>query len=115
LTNIVGAGIVPAPIFFCVEAAMYHILILLVSLAGQPIGVAEGPSAQKFDTMEACVQAAPAEITKAVNFIKENGASDKVMVGMAMCWNVEQTEHSEPVTPDKTKMETPMKSGEKDI
>jgi hypothetical protein len=94
---------------------MYHILILLVTLAGEPIGVAEAPSAQKFDTMEACVQAAPGEISKATAFIKENGAVDKVTVGMAMCFSLTEKEHSEPILPSKIRMETPAKSGEHDI
>lgn len=95
--------------------AVFKILLLIVSLAGQTIGVVEAPSAQKFDSMEACVQAAPAEISKATAFIKENGVADKLMVGMAMCWNGDETQHSGPIAPDKTKMETPIKRGEKDI
>lgn len=95
--------------------AVFKVLLLLVTLAGEPVGVVEGPSAQKFDTMEACVQTAPDEISKATVFIKENGVSDKITVGMAMCWNGSETEHSEPILPSKIRMETPMKPGEKDI
>ena len=93
----------------------YHILVLLVSLAGQPVGVSEGPSAAEFNSMAACVQAVPAEISKATVSIKENGVSDKIMVGIAMCFSTDGKEHSEPVSPAETKMETPLKPGEKDI
>jgi hypothetical protein len=65
--------------------------------------------------MAACVQAVPSEIGKATVLIREKGAADKVMIGIAMCFSTDGKEHSEPVSPDKTKMETPLKSGEKDI
>jgi hypothetical protein len=95
--------------------SVFKILLSLVSLAGEPIGIVEGLSERKFDTMAACVQAAPDEISKLTAFIKKNRAGDQFIVGMAMCWNSGETEHSEPIWPDKTKMETPTKSGEKDI
>ena len=93
----------------------FKILMLIVSLAGEPIGATEGPSAAKFDSMDACVQAMPSEISKATASIKENGVADKIKVGIAMCFSSDKKQHSEPVEPDKTKMETPANRGEKDI
>jgi hypothetical protein len=51
---------------------MYHILILVISLGGQPVGIAKAPGNEVFADEASCTAAIPVKLVEAQKFLDEN-------------------------------------------